>query len=483
MSEITKFFGLTKPDFDEKPWHDIINNNFELIDSVMFKLVGIQRLKGFYTPTTAVEVNDIYYDSDTQSFWRARQPHVTGAETVSFTDFRAANPDYWVEIGIRMGLDDDVATSEALNEIEFIFSQVSDLEQQIAVNKNLATTAAASAATSANSALTSANAAATSATAVNNNAVSVAANKATVDTKAAAVATQSTAVATQSAEVATKHAYVVEKADQLAVTAQQIDNIVDQAVIHFFKSLSEFQSDNQLSYVDTLTVFTVAAGMTVDTPHGTYRIVAEDAVNFHYQNTAVPPVKVVEVGPYFTQESRVQDAFDIGVTFPEGTTIFIAGARAVINADGVSYTYIREAAEQVGDVGHFAGPVGSLSSRRRVRDGSLLLKADYPVLYSVIGDTWNTGGEAATEFRLPDAVTNNRFDRASGGTLNLGTYQNDQIKAHSHTYTTHQTVNGGDSFAEGTGQQDQANNRTTESTGGAENRPHAGAYTPWICVE
>lgn len=35
-------------------------------------------------------------------------------------------------------------------------------------------------------------------------------------------------------------------------------------------------------------------------------------------------------------------------------------------------------------------------------DGSVLVKTDYPKLFSAIGATWNTGSEPGTSFRIPD---------------------------------------------------------------------------------
>lgn len=56
--------------------------------------------------------------------------------------------------------------------------------------------------------------------------------------------------------------------------------------------------------------------------------------------------------------------------------------------------------EQVGMIREFAGslaPAGYL-----LCDGSVLNRTAYPGLFSVIGTTWNTGGETTSQFRLPD---------------------------------------------------------------------------------
>lgn len=68
-------------------------------------------------------------------------------------------------------------------------------------------------------------------------------------------------------------------------------------------------------------------------------------------------------------------------------------------------------------------------------DGSEVLKADYPRLYSRIGDIWGAASDS-DKFKLPDAEQGNRFMRAAGGSLNVGDLQADQIKAHNHTAST-----------------------------------------------
>lgn len=64
-------------------------------------------------------------------------------------------------------------------------------------------------------------------------------------------------------------------------------------------------------------------------------------------------------------------------------------------------------------------------------DGASLLRTDFPDLFSKISTTW--GSADGTHFTLPDFVTNNRFLRAAGGALAVGTTQSNQNKAHTHT--------------------------------------------------
>lgn len=52
-----------------------------------------------------------------------------------------------------------------------------------------------------------------------------------------------------------------------------------------------------------------------------------------------------------------------------------------------------------------------------VCDGRVLIRADYPDLFAIIGTIWNTGGETSTQFRIPD--TRGRVGVGAGQGTNL----------------------------------------------------------------
>lgn len=68
--------------------------------------------------------------------------------------------------------------------------------------------------------------------------------------------------------------------------------------------------------------------------------------------------------------------------------------------------------------------------------GAVLSRALYPRLFSAIQTTWNTGGESASQFRLPDfrGVFLRGFDDGSGldPSRAFGSYQTDAIGRHKH---------------------------------------------------
>ena len=64
-------------------------------------------------------------------------------------------------------------------------------------------------------------------------------------------------------------------------------------------------------------------------------------------------------------------------------------------------------------------------------DGSSHLISDYPDLFAKIGTIY--GSVDALHFTLPLLTDTNRFLRAAGGSLAVGTYQANQNKSHTHT--------------------------------------------------
>lgn len=84
-------------------------------------------------------------------------------------------------------------------------------------------------------------------------------------------------------------------------------------------------------------------------------------------------------------------------------------------------------------------------------DGSIVLRVDYPDLFTAIGTTYNTGGESGSQFRLPDlrgrvlAGVNDGAGRLPTFADSLGgtggesdhTLVTSEIPAHSHTSPAH----------------------------------------------
>lgn len=93
-----------------------------------------------------------------------------------------------------------------------------------------------------------------------------------------------------------------------------------------------------------------------------------------------------------------------------------------------------------GPIGTIAAYVGNSVPEGWLEcDGDTVSKTTYNELYSVIGNTFNTGGETSTEFRLPDLRGqflrgwDNNKGVDTGRTL--GSTQTEQTKSHTHSIT------------------------------------------------
>lgn len=116
-------------------------------------------------------------------------------------------------------------------------------------------------------------------------------------------------------------------------------------------------------------------------------------------------------------------------------------------------------------------------------DGSCILKSAYPDYVANVGLT--TFGECTISVAndgvlLPDLVSSNRFIRAAGGSLAVGTTQEDDNKAHTHSITfTNNISSGGLAYESGVGS---SGSYSTNTSGGAEARPKNMALVPYVRV-
>ena len=128
-----------------------------------------------------------------------------------------------------------------------------------------------------------------------------------------------------------------------------------------------------------------------------------------------------------------------------GTYSGAGGKSVVVNAGATGLEFVSTSSSiPVGAVTLFAG--ATPPSGWVVCDGDTLNQTTYADLYTAIGNTWNTGGEPAGEFRIPDmrgifakgAGTNVHSGIVDGSGAAyvgsaLGTYETDRLQGHDHT--------------------------------------------------
>lgn len=102
-TEFTVNYNLAKPDFNISPWHDDVNNNFSVLDAVLFTLTGFGNVKGVWANDTAYTEGDRVVDDTDGTTWRCLVSHTSGAAPQTFAQYRAANPTHWEALGQSFG--------------------------------------------------------------------------------------------------------------------------------------------------------------------------------------------------------------------------------------------------------------------------------------------------------------------------------------------------------------------------------------------
>lgn len=99
-------------------------------------------------------------------------------------------------------------------------------------------------------------------------------------------------------------------------------------------------------------------------------------------------------------------------------------------------------------VGQHVWMVGARPDGYLTMDGAFVSRTLYADLFAYVGTNYGAG-DGSTTFKLPDLVTQNRFIRAAGGALTVGTPQQDQMQRITGFIRSDSTLDGIASVAEG----------------------------------
>lgn len=97
----TDNYGLAKPEFNQVTWHDQVNGNFDLLDSILFSITGLSGFLGAWENATDYVEGDRVVDLDDASIWQCAVDH-TSAATGTMEADRTANPTFWISITGRL---------------------------------------------------------------------------------------------------------------------------------------------------------------------------------------------------------------------------------------------------------------------------------------------------------------------------------------------------------------------------------------------
>jgi hypothetical protein len=92
----TKNFALALPDFRYGPWHDLVNADFDKIDSLIYGALSNANV-GVWQNNTAYIVGISVLDSAAGTTWMCSVAN-TSAVSGTFAAERAAHPTYWVQL-------------------------------------------------------------------------------------------------------------------------------------------------------------------------------------------------------------------------------------------------------------------------------------------------------------------------------------------------------------------------------------------------
>lgn len=166
----------------------------------------------------------------------------------------------------------------------------------------------------------------------------------------------------------------------------------------------------------------------------------------------------------------------------------IADAGLDANDDGNATTFVSRLIEALERTIQPRLPAGTLigtmqqsgtpSGRWRLCNGAVLVRADFADLFTAIGTSFNTGGEAGTEFRIPDlrGVFLRGFNEGKAGAIYdqaraWASLQLSQNAAHTHSLDLFEPDDSGGTYIASDTGGDQTGTRLTDSSGGAEARP------------
>ncbi len=104
----------------------------------------------------------------------------------------------------------------------------------------------------------------------------------------------------------------------------------------------------------------------------------------------------------------------------EGVTIYETDSNSEYVWSGSAWIPAASSVFPIGFEMIWPGQLSSIPSGFIHEDGRVLVRASYPILFGVLGTSWNTGGESGSYFRIPDS--RNRAVVGAGGSYGLGSY-------------------------------------------------------------
>ena len=121
MVTLTPILRLNVPEFDQDPWDEDVNDNWQILDAAVGQNISIPNLQGIWLNSHVYAVGQSAIDTIDSQTYQCNVAHTSADPPTTFTQDRTANPSYWTAITASaqfyanqaQGFADDAATSAA----------------------------------------------------------------------------------------------------------------------------------------------------------------------------------------------------------------------------------------------------------------------------------------------------------------------------------------------------------------------------------
>lgn len=97
MTDFTRNYNLNKPIFDQSIWHDDVNENFDIIDAIMFAFTGVSNFVGSWTNATVYTEGQRVFDEVGGGIYQVAVAHTSNSDG-TFEEDRTLHPTYWTSV-------------------------------------------------------------------------------------------------------------------------------------------------------------------------------------------------------------------------------------------------------------------------------------------------------------------------------------------------------------------------------------------------
>ena len=96
--DYTPILKLSLPPFDDVPWDEAVNGDFQILDAAVGQFFGVANIVGVWRNATAYVSGQSTIDATDSSMWTCSISHTSPAAPTTFAQDRINNPTRWINI-------------------------------------------------------------------------------------------------------------------------------------------------------------------------------------------------------------------------------------------------------------------------------------------------------------------------------------------------------------------------------------------------